>query len=326
MHLESLFILHLPKNRKRVELPREVGIMSFFLDTCQRGIWVFHAEAQSFHRMVRNIKDFSEFEVFQGPQAYLFLLRVVCGLESKVIGETDIFGQFKEAWKRFSDQNKQLSLDLVPWMQRIFEDAKEVRSQYLQKIGGSSYGSLVRKWLKHKQLQISPSCSVLLLGAGQLAQSVAPYLIDSELWVSNRNRENLLNFYEKVTRLPQAKMRLIEGLDQEKIAWQKASCIVICTPVDEYRESLRLDWFTQGGIDQRFVIHLGGNRAKCSHWRKIPGFSCLDDLFLLQNELDSVRSVQIARAEKACENRAKLRYLGGSISIPHGWEDLPCFV
>jgi glutamyl-tRNA reductase len=35
-------------------------------------------------------------EVFRGEQAYGFLLEVICGLNSPIVGETAVMGQFKE--------------------------------------------------------------------------------------------------------------------------------------------------------------------------------------------------------------------------------------
>ena len=37
-------------------------------------------------------------ELYQGADAYGFLLRLASGLESEIAGETEIFGQIKEAW------------------------------------------------------------------------------------------------------------------------------------------------------------------------------------------------------------------------------------
>ena len=35
-------------------------------------------------------------EVFRGEEAYRFLLEVICGLNSPIVGETAVMGQFKE--------------------------------------------------------------------------------------------------------------------------------------------------------------------------------------------------------------------------------------
>src|SRR5690349_14295498 len=125
MKLASMVVFHLPKGQSQSHfLPAgECELEAFHIDTCQRTIWVTQQD---------KIEHFPQTgaEIFQGQQAYQFLLRVACGLESRVIGETDIFGQLKEAWKKYSKSRNRLSTQLLPWIQRIFEDTKEIRSLY----------------------------------------------------------------------------------------------------------------------------------------------------------------------------------------------------
>ena len=39
-------------------------------------------------------------EVFTGQNAYVFLLEVVCGLKSPILGETEVHGQYREFLER----------------------------------------------------------------------------------------------------------------------------------------------------------------------------------------------------------------------------------
>ena len=43
-------------------------------------------------------------EVFRGQQAYEFLLEVICGLNSPIVGETAVMGQFKEFLQHANDE------------------------------------------------------------------------------------------------------------------------------------------------------------------------------------------------------------------------------
>jgi hypothetical protein len=317
MQLEALRVLHLPKAQVEViERPAQEWNGAFHLNTCQRWIWIWNSESKgpSF------LKDWSSrtgSQIFSGRDAYLFLLRLATGLESKIVGETDIFGQFKLAWKNRPCQ------ELSSWIQRIFEDTKEIRSIYLQNLGGASYGSLVRKLMKETS---SSFCGpTLIVGAGQIAQSVAPFLLESELWIGNRNLENLDTFYNQLSQRHVGNFRKLETQEQEIQGWRTAKNIVVCIPVDAQVDAKRCEWFREGGIEGRCIVHLGGLKHQCGDWNELPQFYALDDLFLRQNELGNVRSVQISRAEKACIERAQLRQMGTSLSIPHGWEDLACF-
>jgi len=318
--LEDLHVLHLSKSRVKSLDPSLRGHLGVFhLETCQRWLWISSSEAS-----IEPLLGAEGMEVQRGLKAYLFLLRLATGLESEVLGETDIFGQIKTGWREVELSQRSLASVLAPWIQRVFEDTKEIRTRYLQNLGGASYGTLVRKLLKGQQSVLEGP--VLLVGAGQIAQSISPFLLDSELWLWNRASSRLTSLYQDLSARPRgSRVRKLETLEEEAQAWKQAAHVVICIPVDSERDPQRIEWFLQGGSEKRAVIHLGAMKEQCGAWRSLPKLYCLNDLFTLQNSLGNVRSVQIAQAEKACEERAKLRALGASLSICHGWEDLACF-
>ncbi len=153
----------------------------FRIDTSQRQLAVL-AGREALDLAQRQFPNDGALEHYEGTDAYAFLLRFACGLESRLVAETEIFGQIKQAWRVFSERGSELSKQLSPWIQHVFQDAKEIRAQYLGSLGSSSYGSQVRRLLGDEP----DSGPTLLVGAGQLAQSVAPWLTGSELWLWNR--------------------------------------------------------------------------------------------------------------------------------------------
>ena len=317
--LHSIGIIHEPKNGsdpQKTVLP-EIPFSSFCLETCQRRILV---TTDSYLKGFSNLRNFPELDFFHGAQAYGFLLRVTAGLESAVVGETDIFGQVKESWKRFESTSSPLVRDLQPWVQKLFEDTKEIRSRYLHNLGGASYGSLVRLFLRPE-----PDQKILLVGAGKLAQSVAPYLADRELWILNRNLERAeklkaeLKADLKKTLSCQDKVWVIHQ-DEQALAWENADFIVLCVPVLSPDLAMLAD-----GLPNRVILHLGCLKHEAGNWGDIPNFYSLSDLFDLQKVQGDIRSLQISRAKKACRERALLRSMGHSLSIAHGWEDLAAF-
>lgn len=326
MRIESLRVLHHRKGpghdpavgaRLRELLNGSAG--AFHLDSCQRQLWACSADDLD---AISPLME-PELDLFEGADAYRFLLRVATGLESQVVGETDIFGQLKEAW-RTSQSSGDPELGVL--MQRLFEDTKDIRSRYLQNLGGASYGSLVRMMLKQN------SGPTLIVGAGQLAQSVAPYLLDpahEEIWLLNRSTEKLealksdLESRLKSAGVASPRVRIIDPQD-EAHAWAQAASVVLCIPFDPARDAERLAW-RQSGASGGSVIHLGGHRGDAGAWNGLPGFQALDDLFALQKAQGDFRLVQVRQAARACDEKAKLRTLGASVSIPHGWEDLAVF-
>src|SRR5260370_31905737 len=112
----------------------------------------------------------SPVEIYRGEESYRFLLEVICGLNSALVGETAVLGQFR-------DFVANANLPGSPWgnflrllISNLLVDAKRVRHEHLQGLGSQSYGSLVRQHLKGVP-------SVALLGGGQLAREILPWLI-----------------------------------------------------------------------------------------------------------------------------------------------------
>ncbi len=285
----------------------------FHLESCQRWLWVGEQDE------VDGDWDPS-IEIFSGIHAYQLLLRVATGLESQIVDETAVFGQLKEAWKKELAVAGETGHPLNCLMQKVFEDTKDIRSRFLQNVGGASYGSLVRMLLRGQ------SGPTLVVGAGQLAQSVAPYLLEApevtELWVSNRSQEKREAFVTELRARGSATP--VEAVEVEYAAWQEARNVVVCIPLDELKDQERTQLrkqVRQGGV----VIHLGGQRAEAGQWLSVEGFKALDDLFELQRAQGDVRTVLVTQAARACAEKAKLRGLGASVSIPHGWEDLAVF-
>ncbi len=324
MQLEDLRVLHLAKNRTQCLPAFAEGIEGVFcLETCQRLLWISSSE----HFKSCPIETPGSI-YYQGHDAYRFLLRLATGLESEVLGETDVFGQVKEAWRKAESAEKSKVSELNFWIQKLFEDTKEIRNRYLQNLGGSSYGTLIRRLIKDQKGSLDGP--ILIVGAGQIAQSIGPLLLeDYELWLSNRNAAHLSDFHNQLLKRSPLAVKKIRSREEEMKAWETAAHVVVCIPFDAVQDPERIEWFRKGQIKSRsgnrLVIHLGGMKKHCGNWSQLPQFYCLNDLFKLQNSLGNVRSVQIGYAERACDERSKLRSLGASLSISHGWEDLACF-
>jgi hypothetical protein len=327
--LESLRVIHLPKGKSALAHPLDAP-KAFSLDSCQRVIWVFPSPEESAEAEAHVLAHSTGAEVYGGADAYRFLLRVATGLESEVRGETDVFGQLKLSWSLYEQAKGAYLESLHYWMQRLFEDTKDIRAAHLQKVGGTTYGGLVRKLLRKFAPSKTPTGPILLVGAGQIAHGVAPWLADHELWLLNRDSRKLEALQAEIlARNPAAKIRLIENGEDEKTAWQDAHHIVLCIPVDADSDLARIEKLGTRAAKTGRVIHLGGLMRDCGAWKNVPQFHSLDDLFVMREAQNQERSAQFERALRACDERARLRSLaghpGGSVTLPHGWEDLLAF-
>lgn len=295
---------------------------AFFVDTCQRRLAVV-LDAEALPAVRRRFPSDGALEHFQGASAYTFLLRCCCGLESRLTAETEIFGQIKQAWRLYSDVPSALGRRLNPWMQQLFQDAREIRSQFLTNLGGSSYGSEVRRLLGED----AAGGPTLLMGAGQLAQSVAPWLVGSELLIWNRTRARAHDLaLELAKRTPDRRVQVIdEHLDAQKDAWRRASQVVICVPPDPAADLARVSAWRERGRSGGRIVHLGAGVDGAVPWKDVPECVGLGTLFDMLENHSNQRRRQIDRARSACHEKAVLRSLGATSSHPHSWEDLAAF-
>ncbi len=116
------------------------------------------------------------------------LFRVVCGMESMVLGETEILGQTKKAYQAAST-NGTTSRFLNKLFQRAFLVAKQVRTRTGIARGSVSVGS-VGVDLAEQIFGDLRRCKVMILGAGETGELTARSLLARgvhSLFVSNRS-------------------------------------------------------------------------------------------------------------------------------------------
>lgn len=129
----------------------------------------------------------ADFARFEGAEAIGHLFRVSAGLDSMVLGETEILGQVKDAYAAAFGAGHTGSL-LNRLFQHAFRAAKQVRSETEIGRGAVSVGSAAAK-LAASALGDLGACRALLLGAGEVGEDVARSLHARglmELLVANR--------------------------------------------------------------------------------------------------------------------------------------------
>lgn len=115
----------------------------------------------------------AEAEFYHRPHAEgaRHLFRVVCGLDSMVVGETEILGQAKDAYAAALEKGVTGAM-LNRLFQQAFRVAKQVRTETAIARGSVSVGS-VSVELAEKIFGDLSGCRVLLLGAGDAGARVA---------------------------------------------------------------------------------------------------------------------------------------------------------
>jgi glutamyl-tRNA reductase len=115
----------------------------------------------------------AEADFYHRPEAEgaRHLFRVVCGLDSMVVGETEILGQAKDAYAAALASGTTGAL-LNRLFQQAFRVAKQVRTETAITRGAVSVGSVAVE-LAEKIFGDLSCCRVLLLGAGEAGARVA---------------------------------------------------------------------------------------------------------------------------------------------------------
>jgi glutamyl-tRNA reductase len=139
-----------------------------------------------YHRI--NAEEFQDYlYVYSQPDSIRHLFNIACGLDSMVIGETQILGQVKGAYFQ-ARQNNCLGPFLEPLLQRTFHVAKKVRSSTNITRGAVSVSSVAVR-LAEEILGSLSRRKVMIIGAGEVSELVARCLVSkgtSSILVSSR--------------------------------------------------------------------------------------------------------------------------------------------
>ena len=127
---------------------------------------------------------------YEGEKCAQHLFRVTSGLDSMVVGETEILGQAKKAYEA-ARATGAAGRYLHRLFQRAFRVAKQVRTHTEITRGAVSVGSVAVD-LAYKIFGDLQNCKVLVLGAGETSERTIRALVSrgvADLRVSNRSPE-----------------------------------------------------------------------------------------------------------------------------------------
>ena len=167
----------------RLKLDKKIS--GFFgLSTCNRTEIYFYGEKGVENDVLKltkealNISDIPDknFYIYDSLKALEHMCRVCCGIDSQVVGEQEIFGQFKNAYnsaKAFKIAGKELMI----YVEKVFEIAKKVRTETKIGINPLSVSGLSFNLVK-EIFENPENKQVLVIGGGDLAKSIIKNLFD----------------------------------------------------------------------------------------------------------------------------------------------------
>jgi len=175
---------------------QEVAILS----TCNRTEVIASGDNIAPFRVINWLADYHQIDpadlehsiyILNDNEAALHAMRVACGLDSMVVGEPQILGQFKECFDH-ARQFGTLGGELDHLSQTSFRVAKKVRTETA--IGENSVSVAATSVTLAQQLFTDLSdCNILIIGAGETSELVGRHLVSAgikHITVANRTIEN----------------------------------------------------------------------------------------------------------------------------------------
>lgn len=302
--IEQLVIVNL-RHEARQKMPAVLSGIEW--QTCLRRILFLNSTecASTIAAMENGEMTLPTVEVFRGHAAYRFLLETICGLNSPIVGETAVMGQFKEFLLNAKFPKNHWGSFLRRLATSLMIDAKQIRHEHLQGIGSQSYGSLVRQHVKGRP-------AVAVLGAGKLAREILPWLIGkTKVRVFYRNFDRAKDLLENY---PEIDLVKYSG----DARWQESeAALVIAAPLSADEVSR---WSDSQGTKFTKCLDLRGDAQS-------DPVSSAGDVIKLNELFEALRSERERLEVHVDAARAEIRQLVQRQNQqaqfrPFGWEDL----
>lgn len=243
----------------------------------------------------------NSYQVFSEADAFRFLLEIVCGLQSPLLGETEVQGQFKDFVAKMAETHPEFWGLHSSFFQSVLAESKRVRTVHLKNIGSSSYGSLLRKRLQAQS-------EVAILGAGHLAKELLPWLKHMrKVFIYARSPEKVQYLQQTFPNLE------IKSFSQKP----EVSTLVIAAPMGN--EDI-IHWMKDSAVQS--IYDLRGESSLNPH--QVQKYSAYEPFSQWLEEMQQEQKVLSLKVVTAKEDIQKCSeaFARKSISRPGGWEDL----
>jgi glutamyl-tRNA reductase len=229
--------------------------------------------------------------------AYAHLLEVICGLDSPMVGETEVLHQFKLFAANLPDDHGALR----EIGHQLLADARAVRSRHLIGLGSRSYGSAVRRC-------VVDSLCVAVAGTGMLTREIVPFVVRPDRQVDLWGRRPACEGFDAgVT---------YRRLDVPSPVIDAAASIVIAAPLS----SGQIARLARAYRDVTVLIDLRAEAAQDPPPPIAPIVS-LADVFASVEQASRSTATRVAAARDDIHRHARAFTMRAKLN-PSGWHDL----
>jgi len=248
------------------------------------------------------------------PRSLEHLFRVVSGLDSMVLGETEILGQVKKAYD-LALQSQATGKHLNKAFQRAFNVAKHIRTETNIQRGSVSVASVAVD-LAEKIFDTLSRCTVLVIGAGDTGEKAAKALISrgaKGLVVTNRS-------FERAAALATELGGRAVPFDDWSSEFARVDILISSTSAPGYVfDRPRLEqWLPQRQGQPLLLVDIAVPRDIDPAVNALEGVFLydIDDLQAIADDARRQREEEIARCEAIIRERVR-----GLLERPHGSPD-----
>lgn len=188
-----------------LELKEKISSEILILSTCNRTeIYQSSSDTQSLIKWLAKFNNIKESDlkpylyIYKNENAFEHACKVASGLDSMILGETQILGQMKQAFKQsqFVDTDGK---NITIFFQKVFEAAKLVRTKTNIGTSSTTVASTINK-LTDKIYGKNNLVNILFVGAGEMTELCCKYFSTNnqkKLTIANRSFQNGLTLAKK---------------------------------------------------------------------------------------------------------------------------------
>jgi glutamyl-tRNA reductase len=275
------------------EMPAAIKTLREFLVTCQS-----YADPLT-----------DELYTLGEPHSLHHLFKVACGLDSMVLGETEILGQLKKAYE-VALKHGHTGAVLNKAFQRAFNVAKQIRTETNIQRGSISVGSVAVE-LAEKIFSHLADRGVMVIGAGDTSEKAARALLSRgarQVMVANRS-------YDKAARLAEELGGRAVRFDDWEHECESMDIVISSTSAPHYV----LDRAKVEGLMKKrrnrplLLIDIAVPRDIEPDVNFIENVFLynIDDLQSIANDYLKQRQQEVARCEKIISEKAAALFAGG---------------
>lgn len=184
-------------DRIRARLRAAGGQEAFVLYTCNRAEYYIRGPPHILDNVLGEFGvPFEDARRASGMEVARHAIRVASGLESVVLGENEVLGQFSDAAERAAtDVDGTLSVVL----EKAIRTGKRVRSETQINNGHTSLGTAAVEFARQR-LSSPSEATALVVGTGDIGQIVSKSLTehDMEVYLANRTYDSARNWAKEI--------------------------------------------------------------------------------------------------------------------------------